>query len=152
AAFAAVEQDVAAAADTAGTPARDRLDRARKLRAAYAISGTVTSNADGLSMTVLVEDPATRTALWSDTVQGAAPASLANRAAGLLNDKLICVTNARASMRTDDMRIVSRLPKACERIRASEAGSVERWSELAELAPNSAWALGNEAEALFLSI
>src|SRR5262249_18880808 len=76
-----LQRDVAASADTEGVAATDQIDRALKLHATYAIGGSVTRLGDSLSITVRVEDTASRTALWSDAKTGPAsnPTSLANR-------------------------------------------------------------------------
>lgn len=152
--FGALERDVAATADTHGTMAQQRLDRAKTLGATYAISGSVTRSGDNLSISILVEDTQSRTTLWTDTHEGdrASPTALASQSAALLNDKLECVINVRASLSRDDIRIVARLPESCASVRFSQPRSVERWRELTELAPDSAWIRGNASFAMFYAI
>lgn len=148
--FSTLELDVAARAETADTRPHDRLARAIALRAVYAISGTVVRNGGDLSLTLLVEDAPSRTALWADTLEarGATASALAARAAALLNDKLGCVIKVRPSLRGGDIRAIARLPEACESVRSLQASHVERWRALAELAPDSAWVHGNAAFAI----
>ena len=58
----------------------------------------------------------------------------------------------RSSLPKDDMRIVMRLPKACESVRYQLPGNLERWRKLVALTPNSAWALAGEVDALIRAI
>jgi DNA-binding winged helix-turn-helix (wHTH) protein/TolB-like protein len=152
--FVALQRDVAASTATDGVPVGDRVERALKLKAQYVVSGTASRQGDAMSVSIRVEDAKSRTALWSEAFEGGAtkPAAIASRVASLLNDRLACVIRMRASLKTDDMRIVSLFPKACESIRSSSPSSVERWSRLVELSPNSAWVLSNQSTALLNAI
>ncbi len=148
--FTTLERDVAARADTAGS-SQNRLDRAKALRATYAISGSVVRSGKDVTLSLVVEDAASRTTLWADTLhgEGATPSALAARAAALLNDKLGCVISVRPDLRDADIRAIAKLPEACESVRNVQASHVERWRALAELAPSSAWIHGNAAFAIF---
>jgi hypothetical protein len=152
--FAALERDVAATADTQGTAPQHRLDRAKALGATYAISGSVNRSGDKLSISILVEDARSRTTLWTDSHDGDGVSStaLASQSAALLNDKLGCVISVRGSLPRDDMRIVAKLPEACESVRNPGPSNIERWRDLIELAPDSAWIRGNAAFAMFNAI
>ncbi len=152
--FTKLQRDVAASADTEGTPAKDRLARAARLRATYTIGGSLTRLGDQLSIAMRVEDTPSHTLLWSDPVQGPAnnPSSLGARVAALLNDRMNCIIEIRAGLPVDDIRVVARLPAACESIRMRAPGDAERWQDLAALAPNSAILQAGAASSFFEAI
>ncbi len=61
--FATLQRDVAASADTEGTPVRDRTARALQLHATYAITGSATRLGDKISVSIRLEDAPSHTAV-----------------------------------------------------------------------------------------
>jgi TolB-like protein len=142
----------AARAETFGTPAKERFDRARELGAIYALGGEVLREATRITISIRLEDVASRSTLWSESVSGLADESvtLPVRAATLATDTLRCVSSIRTDLPRDNIEAVKLLPGFCREKRTTSLSSIPAFRGLAHVAPDVAEAQAGFAVATLI--
>ncbi len=101
--FNARRVDIAARAETTGSQAQPRLERARALGARYALSGDVHTEAGVPKIAMRLEDVPTRTTLWEATLDGAGPTQVAAVAAASRAVSITdCITTKTHTSETPD--------------------------------------------------
>ncbi len=135
----------AARAETLGAPPDERFVRAQRLGAVYALGGEVLREGPRTTIAIRLEDVATRSTLWSESVSGPASETvpLPVRAAALATDTLRCVSQVRAGLRKADMEVVRLLPRVCREVRVTRLASVAAFRDLLRAAPESPEAQGH---------
>lgn len=138
----AQQADMAARADTLGPQTKNRLDRSAELGARFALSGDVRPEAGSgrVSVSIRLEDAATRTTLWEDTFADdtSAPLAVAVRAASRAGDTALCLIRrypdlARSSA---DKDLLVTLATYCAGFRGAQTPEATRAiRRLAQLAP-----------------
>jgi len=136
----ALRLEAASRAETQGVELAQQPARAAELGAAYALGGEVRSADGAVSIHIHLEDVATRTTLWEQTVSGAAvdKVSLPVLAAGAATRVARCMAIARPSLPRQDGDILAQLATACATPFIAYRDAPPRWRALARQAPDSA--------------
>ncbi len=131
--------ETAARGDTEGVALKDQLARADKLKARYALGGSVRTTGDQVAVTIRLDDAQTRATLWQKTLTGgtAQSESLPVQAAGKATNLLQCLINVRPGMAREDAGAMGLVTRACD-TEAFDPETLMRWQEVARIAPRSA--------------
>lgn len=146
----ALRLEAASRADTQGVELPRQRARAADLGAAYALGGEVRTVNGATSIQIHLEDVASRTTLWEQTVSGGADdaVSLPVLAAGAATRVARCMVGARASLPRQDGHLLAELATACATPFIAFRDAVPRWRALARRAPDSAVIQANFANSL----
>lgn len=136
----AIQIETTARTETLGTPPDQRLGRAEKLGALYALSGEVRSDGNRINIAVRLEDVPARSTLWEENVNGdaAETVSLPVRVAAKATDVVSCLARFRASLPRDDHSLLLLMAKVCSELRRVDTDKIPAVRELARKAPQSA--------------
>ena len=136
----ALRLEAASRAETQGVELAQQRAKAAELGAAYALGGEVRPANGAVSIQMHLEDVATRTTLWEQTVSGGAAdkGSLPVLAAGAATRVARCLTAARPSLPRQDGDLLAQLATACATPFIAFRDAVPRWRALARQAPDSA--------------
>lgn len=136
----ALRLEAASRADTQAVQVAQRRARAAELGAAYALAGEVRAADGAVSINVHLEDVASRTTLWEQTVSGRAVenVSLPVLAAGAATRVARCMAVARPSLPRQDGDLLAQLATACATPFIAFRDAPARWRSLARQAPKSA--------------
>jgi tetratricopeptide (TPR) repeat protein len=146
----ALRLEAASRAETQGVELPKQRARAAELGAAYALGGDVRP-ADGvISIHMYLEDVASRTTLWEQTVSGGAAEkmSLPVLAAGAVTRVARCMAGARPSLPRQDGDVLAQLATACATPFIAYREALPQWRALASQAPDSAVIQANLANSL----
>ncbi|MEQ1812661.1 MAG: adenylate/guanylate cyclase domain-containing protein, partial [Terricaulis sp.] len=146
----ALRLEAASRAETQGVAPAQQRERAAELGAAYALGGEVRT-ADGVvSINIHLEDVASRTTLWEQTVSGAAAdqVSLPVLAAGAATRVARCMAGARHTLPRQKGDLLAQLATACATPFIAFRDAPPQWRALASRAPNSAVIQANFANSL----
>ncbi|HWA00605.1 MAG TPA: adenylate/guanylate cyclase domain-containing protein [Caulobacterales bacterium] len=136
----ALRLEAASRAETQGVALAQQPARAAELGAAYALGGEVRRTDSAISIQMHLEDVASRTTLWEQTVNGSAneKASLPVLAAGAATRVARCMAGARPGLQHPDGDLLAQLATACATPFLSYREATAQWRALAQRAPNSA--------------
>lgn len=146
----ALRLEAASRADTQGVELAQQRMKADELDAAYALGGEVRSAGDAITIRMHLEDVASRTTLWEETVSGSAAekASLPVLAAGAATSVARCMAAARPSLPRQDGELLAELAAACATPFIAYLDAPVRWRALARQAPDSAVILSSLSNSL----
>ena len=146
----ALRLEAASRAETQGVELAQQPARAAQLGAAYALGGEVRSAGGAVSINMHLEDVASRTTLWEQTVDGgtADKLSLPILAAGAATRVARCLTAARPGLPRQDGDLLAQLATACATPFIAYRDALPRWRALERQAPNSAAVQANLANSL----
>ena len=146
----ALRLEAASRAETQGVELAQQPARAAELGAAYALGGEVRSAGGAVSINMHLEDVASRTTLWEQTVGGgtADKVSLPILAAGAATRVARCLTAARPGLPRQDGDLLAQLATACATPFIAYRDALPRWRALERQAPNSAAVQANLANSL----
>lgn len=136
----ALRLEAASRAETQGVALAQQRERAAELGAAYALGGEVRSADGAVSIHIRLEDVASRTTLWEQTVSGVAAdnVSLPVLAASAATRVARCMAVARRGLPRQDGDLLAQLATACATPFIAFRDAPARWRALAGRAPNSA--------------
>ncbi len=136
----ALRLEAASRADTQGVELARQRARAAELGATYALGGEVRTTNGVVSVRIRLEDVASRTTLWEQTVSGEAAdsASLPVLAAGAAIRVARCMALARPGLPRESGDLLAQLATACATPFIAFRDAPPRWRELARRAPDSA--------------
>lgn len=137
----ALRLEAASRAETQGVALAQQRARAAKLGALYALGGEVRRANGAVSIQMHLEDVASRTTLWEQTVSGGAAdkVSLPVLAAGAATRVVRCMTAARPSLPRRDGDVLAQLATACATPFIAYRDAPGRWRALARQAPDAAF-------------
>jgi TolB-like protein len=140
--LAATRLDIAARAETLGTPPKERFERAARQGAVYALSGEVLGDATQTTISIRLEDVGSRSTLWTDSVSGAANETVALpvRAAALATETLRCIATARSGLPKGNSEAVKLLARTCRERRWITLATIPLARDLQRVAPESPYA------------
>jgi tetratricopeptide (TPR) repeat protein len=140
----------ASRAETQGVELARQHPKAAELGAAYALGGEVRPADGAVSFNMHLEDVASRTTLWEQTVSGGAAdkVSLPVLAAGAIIRVARCMAGARPGLPRQDGDLLAQLATACATPFIAYRDAVPQWRALARLAPDSAVIQANLALSL----
>ncbi|HVY87372.1 MAG TPA: TIR domain-containing protein [Hyphomonadaceae bacterium] len=146
----ALRLQAASRADTQGVELAKQRAKAAELDAAYALGGEVRPANGAVSIHMHLEDVASRTTLWEQTVSGGAAdkVSLPVLAAGAVTRVARCTAGARPSLPRQDGDLLAQLAVACATPFIDYRNAPPLWRELAGEAPGSAMIQANLGESL----
>lgn len=136
----ALRLEAASRAETQGVALSQQRARASELGAIYALGGEVRRAGGAISIQMHLEDVASRTTLWEQTVSGgdAEKVSLPVLAAGAATRVARCTAGARPSLPNQDGDLLAQLATACATPFVAYREATTQWRALARRAPNSA--------------
>jgi adenylate cyclase len=136
----ALRLEAASRAETQGVALSQQHARAVALGAVYALGGEVRPAGGAVSIQMHLEDVASRTTLWEQTVSGGAAekVSLPVLAAGAATRVARCMAGARPSLPRQDGDLLAQLATACATPFIAYREATAQWRALAGRAPNSA--------------
>jgi len=136
----ALRIEAASRAETQGIALAQQRARAAELGAAYALGGEVRSVDGAVTIHMRLEDVASRTTLWEQTVSGVAAdnMSLPVLAAGAATRVARCMAVARPSLPAQDGDLLAQLATACATPFVAYRESPAQWRALARRAPHAA--------------
>lgn len=136
----ALRLEAASRAQTQSVEPAQQHRRAAELGAVYALGGEVRLAAGIVSVHLHLEDVASRTTLWEQTVSGAAAdrVSLPVLAAGAATRVTRCMASARPRLPSQDGNLLAQLATACATPFVAFRDASEQWRALAERAANVA--------------
>jgi tetratricopeptide (TPR) repeat protein len=146
----ALRLEAASRADTQGVELAQQRTKADELDATYALGGETRAAGDVISIRMHLEDVASRTTLWEQTVSGSAAekASLPVLAAGAATGVARCMAAARPSLPRQDGELLAELAAACATPFIDYVDAPVRWRALAKQAPESAVVLASLSNSL----
>lgn len=146
----ALRLEAVSRAETQGVELAQQRARAAALGAAYALGGEVRSAGGAISIHMHLEDVASRTTLWEQTVSGASAdkVSLPVLAAGAATRVARCMAIARRSLPRQDGDLLAQLATACATPFVAYRESAPQWRALAARAPNAAVVQANFGNSL----
>jgi tetratricopeptide (TPR) repeat protein len=146
----ALRLEAASRAETQGIELAQQRAKAAELGAAYALGGVVRSADGAVSIQMHLEDVASRTTLWEQTVSGgsADKVSLPILAAGAATRVARCMAVGRPELPRQDGDLLAQLATACATPFIAFRDAPGRWRALAEQAPNSAVVQANLGNSL----
>jgi DNA-binding winged helix-turn-helix (wHTH) protein/TolB-like protein len=146
----ALRLEAASRAETQGVALAQQPARAAELGAAYALGGEVRPASGAVSIHMHLEDVASRTTLWEQTVGGgtADKVSLPILAAGAATRVARCLTAARPGLPRQDGDLLAQLATACATPFIAYRDALPRWRALERESPNSAVVQANLANSL----
>ena len=146
----ALRLEAASRAETQNVALAQQRTRAAALGAAYALGGEVRTTDGAVSIRIHLEDVASRTTLWEQTVSGVAAdkVSLPVLAAGAATRVARCLAVARRSLPRQDGDLLAQLATACATPFVNYRESSAQWRALAQRAPNAAVIQANFANSL----
>jgi len=136
----ALRLEAASRAETQGVALAQQPTKAADLGAAYALGGEVRRADGAITIQMHLEDVASRTTLWEQTVSGGGgdKASLPVLAAGAAMRVTRCMVGARPGLAHPDGDLLAQLATACATPFLSYREATAQWRALARRAPNSA--------------
>lgn len=136
----ALRLEAASRAETQNVALTQQRARAAELNAAYALGGEVRTTDGAVSIHIRLEDVASRTTLWEQTVSGVAAdrVSLPVLAAGAATRVTRCMAVARPSLPRQNGDLLAQLATACATPFIAFRDAPARWRALARQAPNAA--------------
>jgi tetratricopeptide (TPR) repeat protein len=136
----ALRLEAASRAETQGVALSQQHARAAELGAVYALGGEVRRAQGAVSIQMHLEDVASRTTLWEQTLSGgdSERVSLPVLAAGAATRVARCTAGARPSLPHQDGDLLAQLATACATPFVSYREATAQWRTLAQHAPNSA--------------
>lgn len=146
----ALRLEAASRAETQGVALPQQRERAAQLGAAYALGGEVRTADGAVSIRIRLEDVASRTTLWEQTVSGVAAdrTSLPVLAAGAATRVARCMAVGRRGLPRQDGDLLAQLATACATPFIAFRDALPRWRALAQRAPNAAVIQANFGNAL----
>lgn len=136
----ALRLEAVSRAETQGVALAQQRARAAELGAAYALGGEVQPAGDAVGVHIRLEDVASRTTLWEQTVSGVAAdrVSLPVLAAGAATRVARCMAVARPALPRQDGDLLAQLATACAMPFIAYRDAPPLWRALAKQAPDSA--------------
>jgi adenylate cyclase len=136
----ALRLEAASRAETQGVALSQQPARAAELQAVYALGGEVRPTNGAVTIQMHLEDVASHTTLWEQTVKGGAAekVSLPVLAAGAVTRVARCMAGARPTLPRQDGDLLAQLATACATPFIAYREATAQWRALAGRAPNSA--------------
>lgn len=146
----ALRLEAASRAETQGVALSQQPARASELGAVYALGGEVRPTNGAVTIQMHLEDVASHTTLWEQTVKGGAAekVSLPVLAAGAVTRVTRCMVGARPTLPQQDGDILAQLATACATPFVAFRDAPGLWRALAARAPHSAVIQANFANSL----
>ncbi len=147
----AMRLETGARTATRGVEPSQQRQRAGELGAAYILGGEVRQTGERISISMRLEDVASSTTLWEDTVAGATfdRISLPVMAAGAATAKVRCISSLRASLPRPDGNVRNLIAAACDGDGNWTRQQVDVWRDLAKQAQHSAFVQSQFASGLY---
>lgn len=137
--------DTVARTETRGVKEDRRFERAAELGARYAMSGDVRANANTTSLSIRIEDVASRLTLWEESISSpsADVAYLPAQVAWRINSVVWCMVKTREALTRETTELLGLIADRCRdggAINGRNASYVvSRMRAIAEADPNSAY-------------